>query len=123
MVWRAPGRHTKRVVCAPHQSSLSAVKPLRPAAPGGATIHAASGAISLDDTQVAAGRWERHRVGRAAHPGQAALRRHRDLTVVTCRFGSAAIWDWQNLSRSQCFLLNNLVWSAKCGEVGLDDSE
>ena len=53
--------------------------------------------------------------GSPAHP--------RLVTVTTCRCGSAAIWDWQNLSVSQRLLLNSLVWSAKCADDGLDDSE
>ena len=49
--------------------------------------------------------------------------RYRPVTVTTVRFGSAAICFGQNRSGRNCLLLNSLVWSAKCGDVGLDDSE
>jgi len=49
--------------------------------------------------------------------------RYRPVTATTVRFGSAAICLGQNRSGRNCFLLNSLVWSAKCGDVGLDDSE
>ena len=50
-------------------------------------------------------------------------RRYRPVTVTTLRFGSAAICLGQNRSGRSCLLLNSLVWSAKCGDAGLDDSE
>ena len=39
-------------------------------------------------------------------------RRQGPVTVITIRFGSAAICAGQNLSGSHCLRLNSLVWSA-----------
>ena len=64
------------------------------------------------------------RVTGPAHQRERGRRlRYRPVTVTTLRFGSAAICFGQNRSGRNCFLLNSLVWSAKCGDVGFDDSE
>jgi len=83
----------------------------------------AGGVIARDDLmEITAADVRASRVFKVS-AGAAASRAPQPRRTVTCSRGSALIWACVNRSVTHCLRENSTVWSLKCGESGLADSE